>query len=125
MSEHATETTPGQPNLVGLPGAPVDATPTTAPQAAPVNLPTTRPATTPTRARRPAGQRKVIRYTLDLDSELHRGLKLLAVAHDVSASVLLRQTLLWLTSPEPLPGGRTLADLVIEQVYAEDPTEEA
>lgn len=92
--------------------------------AAPVpaaGLPTTRPAVASRKARRPAGgARKVTRYTLDLEAEMHKGLRLFAISHDVDASKVMRGLLWLLMAGNELPPGQTLADLVLNEIFAED-----
>lgn len=86
-----------------------------------VGLPTTRPAVASRKARRPAGgARKVTRYTLDLETEMHRGLRLWAVSHDVDASKCMRALLWLLMAGNELPAGRTLSDLVLDEIFGSD-----
>lgn len=86
-------------------------------------LPTTRPAVASRKARRPAGgARKVTRYTLDLEAEMHRGLRLYAVTHEVEASKVMRALLWLLMAQTELPAGGTLSDLVLDEIF--DETEE-
>lgn len=82
----------------------------------------TRPAVASRRARRPAGgARKVTRYTLDLEAEMHKGLRLFAVSQDVDASKVMRALLWLLMANQELPAGVTLADLVLDEIFgAED-----
>lgn len=84
--------------------------------ASPSGLPTTRPANASRMARRAPGTRKVTRYTLDLETETHRFLRLFAVSHDVDASKVMRGLLYLLEAGNTLPEGRTLAELVLEAI---------
>lgn len=86
-------------------------------------LPTTRPAVASRKAGRRAGDsRKVTRYTLDLEAEMHRGLRLFAVQHECDASKVMRALLWLLMADNELPVGVTLADLVLDEIFddAED-----
>ena len=84
-------------------------------------LPTTRPAVASRKARRPiGGVRKVTRYTLDLETEQHRFLRIWAVTHEVNASKCMRALLFLLEAGNELPHGKTLSDLVLDEIFAED-----
>lgn len=93
--------------------------------AAATGLPTTRPAVASRKARRPAGgARKVTRYTLDLESEMHRGLRLFALSHDVEASKVMRGLLWLLMANTELPAGATLSELVLDEIFGADAEED-
>jgi len=87
-------------------------------------VPTTRPNVASRKARRPAGgARKVTRYTLDLETEMHKGLRLFAVTHEIEASKVMRGLLWMLMSGNELPPGKTLADLVLDEIFVEEEEE--
>lgn len=104
------DTAPAWTQGPGIPEQPPAATPTPAP--AP-----TRPTVASRRARRPKEARKVTRYTLDLETQQHRFLRLFAIQHDVEASKVMR-TLLWLLEADP-----TLQARVIDELFADDEPE--
>ena len=99
--------------------APVDAETSTEEQA---TGPTpTRPTVASRHARRKNGQaRKVSRYTLDLEPEQHKFLRLFAVSNDVDASKVMRTLLHLLEVQAPLPSGQTLSSLVLDEIFADD-----
>lgn len=98
-----------------------EAAPDTTQQTQP-NLPTTRPAVASRHARRPAaGPRKVTRYTLDLEAEMHLHLRMFAVQHGIEASKIMRTLLYLLEAGNELPAGKTLRDLVLEELFADVP----
>lgn len=87
----------------------------------PVDLPPpgdtpTRPTVASRRARRTREPRKVIRYTLDLEQEQHRFLRLYALQNDVEASKVMR-TLLYL-----LEADDTLQQRVFTELFGADDT---
>lgn len=92
------------------------------PAAAPAaGIPTTRPAVASRKAGRRASEgRKVTRYTLDLEAEMHLGLRLFAVTHACDASKVMRALLWLLMANTELPAGATLADLVLDEIFDED-----
>lgn len=84
-------------------------------------LPTTRPAVASRKARRPAGgARKVTRYTLDLENEMHKGLRMLALSEGVDTSKIMRGLVWLLISHAELPAGKTLAEIVLDDIFAEE-----
>lgn len=74
----------------------------------------TRPAAASRHARRPKAQRKVTRYTLDLESEMHLFLRLYSIQNGVEASRVCR-TLLYL-----LEADESLQQRVYDELFAED-----
>lgn len=74
----------------------------------------TRPAIAPRRARRATAQRKVTRYTLDLETEQHMFLRLFSIQNQTEASRVCR-TLLYLLESDP-----TLQQRVYDELFAED-----
>jgi hypothetical protein len=74
----------------------------------------TRPAVASRHARRPKEPRKITRYTLDLEAETHRYLRLFAIQADVSASVVMR-TLLYL-----LEADASLQQRVHSEMFADE-----
>jgi hypothetical protein len=86
-----------------------------------VAIPATRPNVASRRARRPAGgTRKVSRYTLDLETEQHKFLRMFAITNEVEASKVMRTLLYLLEAPNELPAGSTLSDLVLDEIFADD-----
>lgn len=84
-------------------------------------LPTTRPAVASRKARRPAGgARKVTRYTLDLETEQHKFLRIYALSNSCEASKVMRALLFLLEAGNELPSGVTLSDLVLDEIFAEE-----
>lgn len=79
----------------------------------------TRPATASRHARRAARGRNVTRYTLDLETETHKFLRMFAVSNEVEASKVMRALLYLLEAGTQLPAGSTLADLVLDEIFAE------
>ncbi len=117
------------PDTTPADSAPVDpATPApvdTATEASPEDQATgpapTRPTVASRHARRKNGQaRKVSRYTLDLEPEQHKFLRLFAVSNDVDASKVMRTLLHLLEVQAPLPSGQTLSSLVLDEIFYED-----
>jgi hypothetical protein len=92
--------------------------------AAPVpgaGLPTTRPAVASRKANRSRnGGRKVTRYTLDLETEQHKFLRMFAITNEVEASKVMRGLLFLLEAGNELPADKTLSDLVLDEIFAED-----
>lgn len=74
----------------------------------------TRPKTAPRHAHRPPGGRKVMRYTLDLEHEQHRFLKLFSIQHNVSASKVMR-TMLYMLETD-----HTFVTRVMGEVFDQD-----
>lgn len=81
----------------------------------------TRPLTAGRKAR--TTDRKVTRFTLDLEPEQHRFLKLFAVTHGIEASKVMRSLLYLLEAGQPLNSGRLLEDLVLDEVLGVDEDE--
>lgn len=71
----------------------------------------TRPSVAPRQARHAAGTRRVTRYTLDLEAEQHKFLRMYAVSHDVEASKVMR-TLLFL-----LEADQSLSKRVLQEIF--------
>lgn len=78
----------------------------------------TRPVASRHAARRANRANKTTRYTLDLQTEQHRFLKLFAVSNDVEASKVMRTLLYLLETKSELPEGSTLEDLVLDELFA-------
>lgn len=74
----------------------------------------TRPAVASRRARRGKEPRKVTRYTLDLETQQHKYLRMFALDNDTEASKVMR-TLLYL-----LEADETLRQRVRDELFAED-----
>lgn len=80
-----------------------------------------RPASASRKARRPAGgARKVTRYTLDLESQQHLYLRMFAISNGLEASKVMRGLLFLLEAGNELPGGVTLADLLLDEIFADE-----
>lgn len=79
-----------------------------------------RPSTASRRARRPAAARKITRYTLDLEANQHQFLRIWSVTHSINASQAMRSLLYLLEAGNELPAGVTLADLVLDEIFADD-----
>lgn len=76
----------------------------------------TRPQTVSRHANRPRAARRVTRYTLDLDQEQHRFLRLFALQNGIQASLVMR-ALLYLLETDI-----NIANRVIDEIYADDET---
>lgn len=77
----------------------------------------TRPGAASRKARRPRAPRKVTRFTLDLEHQQHLALRTFALVNGIEAAPVLR-TLIYLLESDP-----TLADRVLDELFAEDEVE--
>lgn len=95
-------------------------TPAATSPTASVEVPVARVAVASRKARRPAGSAQIKRYTLDLELEMHRGLRLYAVSHNVDAAKVMRALLWILMANQTLPEGTTLSDMVLDEMFDEE-----